>query len=274
MADEIDSSKAELKKIADDVVAARKKEELEKANEARNKEMQEAIARNADNFAVEMAKFRQKRRSVDPQSGKEVSDWDRAMSAANHALEADYTTINDYKSAMMALLSMLGKMVKAGNASVNETLWGLGHYVIEGKITPEGLEAGYGRKLLMAGKSLRSPSIPEEIKIPKLLHDIKVNNQGSLDIHLKRSDDGPLNVQLEQGAGMDLQKGFNNVVKLWLAAQGYKQVDNSGPFLLNGDQNEPLTQSKFDALKSDLDKHLEDNGVLEYQEEPRSSLQP
>lgn len=174
----------------------------------------------------------------DPQSGQEVAHWDDAMRKAEAAVNSEVMSYNDWRAAMMGLLTMYGAMNKGLHQSIGETVHSpLATLIKQGIIYPLGDK--------IKDKLTGNP----EIDLPMLQHEVSFSNDNKLVINpLTRSDKGA-----EKG---QLDKLFEKGIRLWLENAGYTPdpADNAKFIDENGVQ---LDKAAFDALKSDPVQGLE-----------------
>lgn len=186
---------------------------------------------------------------IDPQTGREVTWWDDANRKADAAMGADVMSYNDWRAAMMSLLSMFSSLNKAINHSLPDVInpspldvpdiiaGGTMHYVI------------FPVKDWATSKFSGNP----EVDLPALQHLVEFSDDKKLKVgKLVRADSG-----LDLGR---LDGLFQSGVELWLKEQGYTKhpedlrVENPRFLDINGTQ---LDKAAFDALKADPTHGLE-----------------
>ncbi|MFJ1267484.1 hypothetical protein ACD661_02815 [Legionella lytica] len=154
---------------------------------------------------------------------------------------SEQSSIHDWKSSMMALMSVLSAFVDAMNQEVNEKT---SQYFIPIK---HALKNGIvGMKDTLLDKLRGDP----RLDLPTLVHDVqlgKKNNKLEVKLHAGGQ-------QLEDKNG--LPQGLRTLVALWLDEQGYKIDPNNEEGFIAKEGNEPLTAETFNKLKNDPDHGL------------------
>ena len=254
MADLGGRARAALKQVEQELINKKKAEEQKRIND---QIQADAVARQRK-FELEMADFRAERIVRRTKEGA-VSDWDDLLQQIEGELGRNVTSVNDWRSAMLDLVNMLTKMVTALHNSVTETVYApVFHQAKEllyHKLT-DFIRARFGKSA--------------EQVLPDLIHDVKLNDDGSLNVGLERSDEGE--------ASAALRDAFKGATELWLAANGYtKDPANNRTFIYtNNDGAVPLgtalTADSFAELKTDPDKglhvFLKEHSDLEYRAGP------
>lgn len=205
------------------------------------------------------------RASVDEKTGRDITHWDVATQEANKATSgSDVYAYNDWRAAMMSLLSMFSTLTKAINHSMSKNVYTPGKDLL--------MDAGYYFKDKIAYSKLVNDikdkiTGGEEVVLPSLEYLVDVGNDNKLKIgNLVRSDK-------VDNLG-NLNEAFDTVVYEWLDQKGYKKhpddaaaaeprmVDRVGAL---------LDKAAFERLKPTLDLFFQENSNLDFtpQNNPR-----
>ncbi|MDR3502547.1 MAG: hypothetical protein P4L79_08185 [Legionella sp.] len=153
---------------------------------------------------------------------------------------SEQSSIHDWKSSMMALISVLAAFVAAVNQEVNEKtapyLVPLKHALKNGVID---------MKDTLLDKLRGDP----RVDLPTLVHDVKIGDDNKLAVNL-RADEQQLNEQEK------LPQGLRTLVALWLNERGYEIDPNNEEGFRSKEGHEPLTAEVFNELKNDPDNGL------------------
>ncbi|MDP3268952.1 MAG: hydrolase [Legionella sp.] len=171
-------------------------------------------------------------------SGAEVTLWDEALQKAEEAINAEVMAYNDWRAAMMGLLTLYSSLNKAINHSFDMVLSQYVYPIAKNYVL-------YPLKDALLAKLKGTP----EVDIPALEHFVDLSDDGKLDIQLTRADQGA-----EKGA---LDKLFATGVKAWLAELGYTPDPQNADKFLN-EWDEPLTKEAFRNLKENGNPTLND----------------
>lgn len=230
------------------------KAQLQKDKEAKEQEEKASIAallkaKNdkelSDAYANFTAKLAKRNQVYLHGNDKPSTLWDAAMQKAADAMNAEVTTYNDWRNAMMSLLGMLVSLNKALNHAVTDKTSGIVFplgYKIKQKIRD-----GFGA----AFKGVKGLFTSEKENEPALDYHVAVNRDGELDVKLSQKDkDLPAIASI-----------FKKGIELWLKDQGYRpvKVNVDGKELaqfVNAD-GEKLTNEKLDQLNANPETSLQ-----------------
>ncbi|HRD68670.1 MAG TPA: hydrolase [Legionella sp.] len=222
-----------VSKLKEELKRIREQEEHSKIMAENNKLAQERL--EAQNEVLQ--KKNKKGRTVN-RSGAEVTLWDEALQKAEEAINAEVMAYNDWRAAMMGLLTLYSSLNKAINNSFDKFLTKMVYHKLQNKLL-------YPLKDVLFNKLRGTP----EIDIPALEHFVDLTEDGKLDIQLTRADHGA-----EKGV---LDKLFATGVTAWLAEVGYTPDPQDGDKFLN-EWDEPLTKEAFRNLKENGNPTLND----------------
>ncbi|MDI1352780.1 MAG: hypothetical protein PSV35_08480 [bacterium] len=241
-----------------------------------------AIARQ-----MELDEIGKNSKTRDEHSGREISHWDDALSRAEKAMNSEVMSYNDWRAAMMGLLTLFSSLNKALHHSIDGSIiHPVRSTLMDGLILP--LKDALQEKL--AGTP--------EIELPMLQQFVNLNDDGTLDIQLSRTDkvdgmissstqryldllkhkqtleeknktkidpqilnqiaevDNQLNYLRRNGVhGNTLNMLFEKGVVDWLQENGYKR-DPQTKKIMDG-SGAILDKATFEVLKNDPDNGLE-----------------
>ncbi|CAM4445303.1 MAG: hypothetical protein LEGION0403_FIIPPAGN_01158 [Legionella sp.] len=169
---------------------------------------------------------------------------------------ADQTSIHDWKSSMMALLSVLTVFVAMINQEVNEKT---APYLVPLKHTLKNAIVDIKDTLL---NTLRGNV---RVDLPTLVHDIKIGDDNKLALKLHANSQDLTDDRV-------LPNSVRSLVTLWLWERGYElDPNNNHEGYRAKEGHEPLTAEKFNELKNDpengLNEFLNRASELQYREE-------
>lgn len=243
------NSEQELRDAANKIEARAKEHALKEALEAqqvmRGKLQEQRMARDLDALAA----LKEKGFTTD-ERGNKITLWQDALHAAEKAINAEQNAYNDWRSAMMALLSMYAKMVKAISHRFEEARRPYTDKIVQ--TIREGVL--YPLKDKIMDKIKGDP----DIKLDTLVHDIKMSEDNKLMIGDIKCD------------GAQPDPGFKpavaTLVGIWLRDQGYELAPDD-TYVTADDNKTVLTAEKFKELKEDetngLDAFIKANTKLE-----------
>lgn len=269
--------------------------QIKSAEVAADIRKQENEKRLQDYFEAEMLKRRRayaaameelrNSHKVNKGTDRETTLWDEAMHEADRSLNSGELTSNhDFRSAMMAILAMYGKMNKAANTSVNQTFGEYyNKYVYEQFKDPVG-RAWIGLKSKMRDAIRRDG----DIDLPTFQHNISFKD-GKVDIAaLTRKDGAPLvtyerhtngNLKLDE-RGQKIEKNpnpaneaFKSLVDAWFIENDYMFVRGEEGKYVHVTTGQPLNEARFNELKPSFAEFLKNvaNADLSYEEQPSAS---
>lgn len=167
---------------------------------------------------------------------------------------------NDWRSAMMSLLSLYMTLVEAIAADINTPIY-KGFYGAKGQIH-QLLEQGKG----MIAEKLRSA----HIDMPNMVHDVTMGDDNKLNIGALKDIHGH-DYSQEQNPdvpGETMQHLFDKLVKLWLRTHDYVPAGNLEGHYVHNATGQPLTKADFEIMKNDpdtgLDKFFNTDNELHY----------
>ncbi|WP_058535011.1 hypothetical protein [Legionella saoudiensis] len=164
--------------------------------------------------------------------GRQITKQSVFEDKLKQVMGSEQSSIHDWKSSMMALISVLSAFVEAVNQEVNEktapVIVPLKHALKNGIID---------MKDTLLDKLRGDP----RVNMPTLVTDIKLdaNNKLAVNIHAFGKD-----LDSEE----KLPQGLRTLTALWLQEQGYVPDDVGG--FLNKETREPLTAETFNELKN------------------------
>lgn len=213
-----ESMKKELLKLERNRLLAQRREELAGIRAVAN-------ARERDKLVSE-------RLVQDPRGGPLKTKWEIAKAEADKALSAEVTMYNDWRNAMMGLLSMYSALTDA-LIQTRKELFQYASHNLSGD--------GDGGKLS-----------PMEQELPALFHKVNCNDKNELEFK---------NLALETSTGTKLDNTldelFRKGVEHWLSECGYKSCGTNSSQFYNIQDNSILTKEKFNELKDDSNKGLD-----------------
>lgn len=224
--------------------AATSKEMQKKLLEVKTEENNRLI-KEADDYLAwqrnlecsEYAAMLNEKTLITDQKGQKTSEWQRVISDAEAAINSEANTYNDWRAAMICLLTMYSNLSSAINHSLAAT------------IMPS---VKYEKFYPLLDKVTRSFEHKPKIDLPSLSQFVEYKKDSGLEVNLSRSDKG------EIGA---LDKIFTHGVVLWLKENGYKPKPKDETKFINenGDELAPDTFQKLkDDPKMGLNSYLEE----------------
>jgi hypothetical protein len=186
---------------------------------------------------VEFQELRNKGRSKDERSGRDISLWDDVMSKAQNAINAEVMSYNDWRAAMMGLLTMFGAFTKAASHTINENIL----FPAKQLIVDKGI---LGLKDKLEDAFIGNV----QVDLPMLKHYVNLNDDGTLNIELSRSD--------TQAKIPELDELFKKGIVLWLETNDFTP-DPANPDKFVDLAGVSLDKITFDRLKEDPDTGLE-----------------
>lgn len=190
--------------------------------------------------------------------------WDHAMKVASGAINAgDVNSTHDFRSSMMALLAMYGKMVEAGSVSAEQTFGEFYERKLRDKYGIPLSEAWIGAKSAIRNAIRGNP----DIDIPAFQHNLTFKD-GKVEIaDLVRKDGVPFSKENE------INLAFKALVNAWMIENDYTPVGDGKFRHVDGAE---LTEEKFNELKPSLGEFLEklENNDLAYEAYEPSSYSP
>jgi hypothetical protein len=217
--------KDEIQKIREEI----RDEEYQKEKSAREQRVKEerALSRSAE--ADQLAK----EGIIKSERGAEETLWEDAVNRAKNAIGRDVMAYNDWRAAMMEMMSMFGALNKAINHSLT-----VGFYFP--------LKVAIVDKVLLPLKDDIQAALAgnPEIDLPKLQHYVSLNDDGTLNIQLPHSDN--------DARKEELKELFEGGIVEWLKTNGYKP-DTDNPKKFVDSSNHALDPVKFEELKNDPD---------------------
>ncbi|KTD62746.1 hypothetical protein [Legionella shakespearei] len=249
-----------------------KKRDAERQALKADREMAQAEARD------ELIKGRIER---DPQSGREIVLWDEAWRLADAAHHSEVRAYDDWRAAMLGLLTMYGMLNKALNQEFKEMRSNIGDSVMTGTTLGDIPVFGDALNVIPTyGPALAAIKTPgaldgcdaltdflsdkfgaaQEIPLPVLQHKVQFSDDGKLVIDkLTRSDniDNTAPAPTPEGApkAKSLDDYFSEAVHEWLAEEGYKPSATNPAKFVNSSGAE-LTQKAFEELRDNKDHGL------------------
>jgi hypothetical protein len=230
---------------------------------------------------------------TDPQSGREVVLWDEAWRLADAAHHSEVRAYDDWRAAMLGLLTMYGMLNKALDQEFKEMRSNIGDAVMTGTALGDIPVFGDALNLIPTyGPALAAIPTPgvlstgdavidfisdkfgsdPEITLPALSHRVQFSDDNGLVIEkVSRLDniDNTAPAPSPEGAPprKSLDDFFSDAVHEWLAEAGYKpSAANSAKFV--NSSGAALTKEAFDKLRDD-----KSHGLDHFLKEHMSSLQ-
>jgi hypothetical protein len=214
-----------------------------------------------------LAKLYQDKFTTDAR-GNQITLWDNVLNEANHVIKSEQNTYHDWRSSMIALLSLYSLLVSAISQSIREVsaepMMNIKQIIRE--------KAFYPMAQKVVDKIRRDP----RVDIPAILHDVSMGDDNKLKINGLTS----ANPQEDVSA---LNNDFKKLVSLWLYEKGgYVPGPEEGTYI-NQKKGSPdfgklLTKKQFDKFKSDddfgLDNFLANNGDLQFRSSPTPTPRP
>ncbi|USQ12636.1 hypothetical protein J2N86_07880 [Legionella lytica] len=177
-------------------------------------------------------------------------------------MSSEQSSIHDWKSAMMSLMSVLSAFVSAMNQEVNEKT--SPYYVTLKHALKNGI---VDMKDTLLDKLRGNP----RVDLPTLVHNVQLGADNKLEVKLHAGAQ-------ELKNGEELPLGLRSLVALWLREQGYQPDQNNPEGFWTTEGHEPLTAQRFNELKNDpdngLNAFLNRASEVQYREELDSSPNP
>lgn len=171
------------------------------------------------------------------EKGNKIPLWDVAIKKAQNAIDAEVMAYNDWRAAMMGLLTLYAALVDALHQSVDESIWAPLQIIAKNY-------ALYPLADAIRNKFTGDP----KVDLPTLIHNVHLNENNELVIDpLVRSDGNE--------KSDPLQALFEKGISIWLKDMGYKP-DSSNPKKFVNAEGETLSLNIFKKLKNDPDKGL------------------
>lgn len=190
--------------------------------------------------------------------GNDQTLWDVLMNDVNRVLNAEQSSIHDWRSAMMSLLSLLSQFVGAATQSIAEIM------------SPVTIPLKHALKnALIDAKDYVVDNVlrgSPRLTLPKLVHTASLDENNKLVANIKRVDN-----KADVG---ELPQGYRTLISLWLAQQGYVPDPNNEGGYRAIEGHAPLTAEQFKNLRDDpengLNTFLNESSELEYDAEPEA----
>jgi hypothetical protein len=166
--------------------------------------------------------------------GRAITKQDIFLDKLKSVMGSEQSSIHDWKSSMMALMSVLSAFVAAANQEVNEKT---APYIVQVK---HALKNGViDMKDALLDKLRGDP----RVDLPTLVHDVKIG------------PDNKLEVKLHAGGEAMRPKDRGALVEQWLNERGLERDPNS----MNGfitKEGQPVPPEMFEKLKNDPNNGL------------------
>lgn len=193
--------------------------------------------------------------------GQQVTLWENVLRQAERAIHSEQNSYNDWRSAMMSLLTMYSGMVKASNQASSE--WLAPTFTQIKQVVRDSLAIPLKDKFLDFLKG------DPKVDLPLLIHKTTLTDDNKLDLGLSSSDANEMSEELK--------RSFEMLVDLWLVDNGYSAKE-AGPgedkeavkgIYVKSGTDEVLTKDAFVKLKEDeehgLDQFLNADTKLRFQ---------
>lgn len=209
--------------------------------------------------------------------GHEMAWWDKLDLEANRAIHSEQNAYNDWRSAMMSLLSMFTTLVNAMSNSFEQKTGPLSmkakRWIRENAVDPikhRIIDLAWG---------------DQSHDVPALLHNVTLSDDDKLTIgDVRRADNG--DIVLARGVDGKVTDDFNmpykTLVTLWLNTHGYQLAEpDLGPDNVNRNADvyvdaagARLTKATFEGLKNDnehgLTAFMQRQSGVEFRPDPSS----
>ncbi|WP_454783664.1 hypothetical protein [Legionella sp. WA2024007413] len=216
-------------------------------------------------YAKSMDELRNKHRKTNERTGKETTYDEELNELADSVINSEQNAYNDWRSNMMSLLNLFGKMNKAHNISANQVAgeaWDLA------KNTPligEALKMKESLYIPLKGKLVHKIKGDGDLQLPTLEHKVTFKD-GKVEIaDLTRSDKISLDKTNEANTA------FKSMIALWLAENDYTPVQGKPDEYEHYASGARLDEDTFKRLNANpqtsLAKFLKDNANLKYEEQ-------
>jgi hypothetical protein len=189
-------------------------------------------------------------------SGKKITLWEELDQLADNAINSGQEAYNDWRSAMMALLALFAKVVKAMSQSISEATQPM----------TDKIKQTVREKFVypLRDKFLDHIRGDPTIDLPTLVHDVNMSDDNKLNVgDIKLDGSTP---------DREVNRSFETLVNLWLASEGYELAPDD-TYVTADAHKTVLTKDAFEALKNDeehgLDTFLESNVDLQFRPSPR-----
>lgn len=190
--------------------------------------------------------------------GREITPWDKLMEKTEQVLHSEQHAYNDWRSAMMSLLSLYAMFVDAAHHSLEVLMSPLTIAIKQG-LRDKGL-------IPLKDKVMDFIRGDHRVDLPALVQNVTLSDDNKLDFGtLNRANDG---IALEGTS----TEGFRTLVTLWLNDVGYEPANEEGMYVTKDEPRTILTKERFNELKSSdvngLNKFLEESIELEVKSSP------
>jgi hypothetical protein len=216
-----------------------KTKEEEKALAAQDAYRKDLANKRALQDLDHAAQLRQKGYTTDRSTGKPITLWEDLNQAASSAANSEQHAYNDWRSAMMSLLSLYAKFVKTLSHSVDETL-----QPAKDKIAQTVREHIF---YPIKDKFMDLIRSKPDIDLPALVHNVKMSDEGKLVVGDVVCDG--------HNPDRDINRSFETLVNLWLVEKGYVPGPDD-TYVSNDEHKTPLTKEMFNHLKDDNNNGL------------------
>ncbi|HHT0591872.1 TPA: hypothetical protein ACTXXA_002892 [Legionella anisa] len=265
------------KKDADKSLVKPVTEELKEKNQKKyNDELEAARREHQLKWAAVMGELRKSHKTLNERTGKETTFWEEAMDLADHVINAEQTSINDWRSNMMSLLNLFAKLNKAINISSKQVA-GEALNLIKGATHDKPIVRAitHPKEFMYEGVKhaiLNKIKGNDKIDLPTLLHKVTFKD-GKVDVAgLTRSD----GISFENNRQQTANKAFNKFVDIWLMENEYVSGPNKDGSYVHCVSGEPLTQDKFNELnttpQTSLEKFLEDSATFKFKAQEENDM--
>lgn len=225
----------------------------------------DAIRKAGDADAI--AKLRQGGSTTD-EHGRQVTLWENVLRQADRAIHSEQNSYNDWRSAMMSLLTLYSGMVKASDQASSE--WLAPTFTFIKQVVRDNLAVPLKDKFLDMLKG------DPKVNLPLLIHQASLTDDNKLNLGLSRSD-GVAQMSMDDKDQNRIKNSFDSLVNLWLLENGFSPKE-AGPgedkdavkgLYVRTGTDEIMTKAEFTALKDDeehgLAQFLEADTALRFQ---------
>ncbi|PWY55295.1 hypothetical protein DGG96_12570 [Legionella qingyii] len=286
-----DQMETELKKVNE--LSAKGMAQLRE--EKNKKDLDDYIAEKRKEEQMKYSKWldelRNKHKKINERTGKETTYDEELKELADAVINSEQNAYNDWRSNMMSLLNLFGKMNKAVSISADqvageawnrlknpdlENSWaatqGIGYLINKAGDGYTGVKA----KMLHAIKG------EGELQLPTLEHKVTFKDGKVMVANLTYNQGVQINSPQKQGEPAkpenQANQAFRSMVALWLAENDYLPVDGKEGEYKHYASGAVLDEDTFKRLNADpetsLSKFLKDNANLKYEEQQESRATP
>ncbi|WP_182393548.1 hypothetical protein [Legionella sp. PC997] len=225
-------------------------------------------------YAKSMDELRNKHKKTNERTGKETTYDEELNELADSVINAEQNAYNDWRSNMMSLLNLFGKMNKTHNISADQVAgeaWDLTKNIPYVGAPLKMKESLY---IPLKGKLVHKIKGDGDLQLPTLEHKVTFKD-GKVEIADLTYNHGiQINKPQKPGKPQEPEnqanKAFRTMITLWLAENDYIPSNKPGEYQHFG-SGAILDEDTFKRLNANpqtsLAKFLKDNANLKYEEQ-------